>query len=62
MNPEYRKRLIALQSHVAQLIAAAESLTVDPNGDDEMLQRVSKQRTELRSVLAEVERELREGD
>ena len=43
MNPEYRKKLIALQSHVAQLIAEVESLTVDPNGDDEMLLRVSKQ-------------------
>lgn len=62
MNPEYRKKLIALQSHVAQLIAEVESLTVDPNGDDEMLLRVSKQLKELRHVLAEVERKLREGE
>lgn len=47
MHPEYRIKLLALQAHIEQLIAEAESLTVDPNGDDETLLRVSKQLTEF---------------
>jgi hypothetical protein len=53
---------LALQARIEQLIAEAESLTVDPNGDDETLLRVSNQLAELRSVLAEVERKLRSDD
>jgi hypothetical protein len=62
VNPKYRLKLLALQSHIDQLIAEAEALTVDPNGDDETLLRVSKQLTELRSVLDEVERKLTSED
>jgi hypothetical protein len=58
MNPEYRKKLLALQSHVEQLIAEAETLSVDPDGDDDTLLRVSKQLTELREMLAEIERKV----
>ena len=58
MHPEHRKELIALRSHIGQLISDAESLTVEPNGDDETLLRVSDQLTELRSVMAEVEGKL----
>ena len=62
MHPEYRIKLLALQARIEQLIAEAESLTVDPNGDDETLLRVSNQLAELRSLLAEVERKLRSDD
>jgi hypothetical protein len=40
----------------------ADSLTVEPNGDDETLLRVSKQLAELREALAEVERKLTSED
>jgi hypothetical protein len=59
MNPEYRMKLLPLQSHVEQPIAEAQPLTVEPNGDDETLLRVSKQLAELWEVLVEEERKLR---
>lgn len=57
MNPEYRKKLLALQSHVEQLIAEAEALSVGLT-DDDILLHVSKQLTELREVLADIEAKL----
>jgi hypothetical protein len=54
MNPEYRKKLLALQAHVDQLIAEAEELLAGQLNDDEVLS-VSKQLKELRGMLAEVE-------
>ena len=60
VNPEYRRKLLALQAHVEQLIAEAEALSVGLT-DDDILLRVSKQLAELRSALAEVEEKLRRG-
>lgn len=56
---ESRRRTepLALRSHLEQLIAEAEALSVGLC-DDDILLRVAKQVTELRSVLTEVERKL----
>ena len=50
-------QLLRLLAHVEQLIAEAEALSVGPC-DDDILLRVTKQLTELRNVLAEVESKL----
>jgi hypothetical protein len=55
MNPEYRKKLLALQSHVEHLIAECEGILVGPT-DDEIMLQVSKQLTEFWEVLEEIER------
>jgi hypothetical protein len=57
VNPEYRKKLLALQSHVEQLIAECEEVLVGAT-DDDILLRVSKTLKEFREVLAEVEAKL----
>jgi hypothetical protein len=51
MYTDCRKKLLALQAQVEQLVAQAESLTAGP-WDGDMLLRVSKQLAELRSMLA----------
>ena len=57
MNPEYRLKLLALQSRLEQLIADAEDVLVGPTDDNIML-RVSKTLKEFREVLAEVKAKL----
>jgi hypothetical protein len=57
MNPEYSQKLLALQSHLEQLIAEAEDVLVGPTDDDIML-RVSKTLKEFREALAEVKAKL----
>lgn len=57
MNPEYRQKLLALQSHLEQLIAEAEDVLVGPTDDDIML-RASKTLKEFREALAEVKAKL----
>jgi hypothetical protein len=61
MNPEFRKQLKALKAHVEQLIVEMESVSIDPNRDDDLLLRASKQRIELRKTLAEIEEKLNRG-
>jgi hypothetical protein len=57
MHPEYRKKLLALQSNLEQLVAEAEEVLVGPTDDDIMF-RVSETLTEFGEALAEVKAKL----
>jgi hypothetical protein len=57
MSPEYRIKLLALQSHLEQLIAEGEEVLIGPTDDDIML-RVSKTLKEFREALSEVKAKL----
>jgi hypothetical protein len=57
MNPEYRRELLAIMARIEQLMAAAETLSIEMPEDDVLL-RTSELFAEHKYMLAVIERKL----